>query len=139
MPPILARWGPDWGSQKEGQMLVARGMGPDVGMGMGPDRSKGQMWAEGSGQTGAGTRWGQQVGQDRSKGQMGCMGRGWWLLSCTPSPYVVPQGTPPSIQVWSQVRTGGSTPNRNSTACTCYAAGGRPLAFTQEHFLVYQF
>ena len=34
-----------------------------------------------------------------------------------------------------QVRTGG-TPNRNSTACTCCAAGSMPLAFTQEDFLV---
>ena len=29
----------------------------------------------------------------------------------------------------------GGTPNWNSTACTCYAAGGMPLAFTQD-FLV---
>ena len=27
-------------------------------------------------------------------------------------------------------------PNRNSTACTCYAAGGMSLAFTQD-FLVF--
>ena len=40
-------------------------------------------------------------------------------------------GDPPS-----QVKTGGSTPNWNSIACTCYAAGGMPLAFTQEDFLV---
>ena len=29
------------------------------------------------------------------------------------------------------------TPNRNSTACTCYAVGGLTLAFTQEDFFVY--
>ena len=28
------------------------------------------------------------------------------------------------------------TPNWNNIACTCYAAGGMPLAFTQEDFLV---
>ena len=27
-------------------------------------------------------------------------------------------------------------PHQTSTACTCYAAGGVPLAFTQEDFLV---
>ena len=38
----------------------------------------------------------------------------------------------PHVQVRSQVRTGeGGTPNRNSKA-----AGGMPLAFTQEDFLV---
>ena len=40
-------------------------------------------------------------------------------------------GYPPPIQV----RTGRVTPNRNTTACTCYAADGI-LAFTQEDFLV---
>ena len=30
----------------------------------------------------------------------------------------------------------GGTPYRNSIACTCYAAGGMPLAFTQKDFLV---
>ena len=34
-----------------------------------------------------------------------------------------------------KVKTGG-TPNRNSKACTCYAAGNMPLAFTQKDFLV---
>ena len=32
---------------------------------------------------------------------------------------------------------GGGTPHWNSIACTCYAAGGMPLAFTQEDFLVH--
>ena len=31
----------------------------------------------------------------------------------------------------------GGTPHQGSMACTCYAAGGMPLAFTQEDFLVY--
>ena len=44
---------------------------------------------------------------------------------------------PPPVQVRSQVRMGeGGTSNQNSTACTFYAAGGMPLAFTQEDFLV---
>ena len=30
----------------------------------------------------------------------------------------------------------GGTPSWNRMACTCYAAGGTPLAFTQEDFLV---
>ena len=34
---------------------------------------------------------------------------------------------------------GGGTPNRNSIVCTCYAAGGMPLAFTQEDFLVFTY
>ena len=29
----------------------------------------------------------------------------------------------------------GGTPNWNSIGCTCYTAGGMPLAFTQEDFL----
>ena len=43
---------------------------------------------------------------------------------------------PPPIQVRSQDGGGGGTPNQNSIACTCYVAGGMPLAFTQEDFLV---
>ena len=35
-----------------------------------------------------------------------------------------------------QVRSRGGYPYRNSIACTCYAAGGMPLAFTQGDFLV---
>ena len=31
---------------------------------------------------------------------------------------------------------GGSSPNQNSIACISYAAGGMPLAFTQEDLLV---
>ena len=31
---------------------------------------------------------------------------------------------------------GGGAPYWSSIACTCYAAGGMPLAFTQEDFLV---
>ena len=30
----------------------------------------------------------------------------------------------------------GGTPNRKNIACTCYAASGMPIAFTQEDFLV---
>ena len=43
------------------------------------------------------------------------------------------RGTPHPGQVpgW-----GGGTPYQNSIAYTCYAAGGMPLAFTQEDFLV---
>ena len=37
-------------------------------------------------------------------------------------------GTPPPDQVWIR---------QNSIASTCYAAGGVPLAFTQEDFLVH--
>ena len=36
----------------------------------------------------------------------------------------------------SDPRTGGGTPYWSSIACTCYVAGGMPLAFTQEDFLV---
>ena len=36
----------------------------------------------------------------------------------------------------SSGRAGGATPNWNSIACTCYAAGGMPPAFRQENFLV---
>ena len=45
------------------------------------------------------------------------------------------RGNPPPIQNRSGPRMGG-TPNRNRLACTCYTAGGMPLAFTQEDFLV---
>ena len=31
----------------------------------------------------------------------------------------------------------GHTPDQNSTACTCYAAGGMPLAFTQDFLVCY--
>ena len=31
---------------------------------------------------------------------------------------------------------GGGTPNQNRTACTCCVAGGMPLTFMQEDFLV---
>ena len=51
-------------------------------------------------------------------------------------------GTPPPPAGWGTPprrgpRSGGDTPNWNSMACTCCAAGGMPLAFTQEDFLVY--
>ena len=52
------------------------------------------------------------------------------------SPSQVRMGVPIPIQVRSQVGMGGGTPNRNTTACTFYSAGGMPLAFTQEDFLV---
>ena len=38
----------------------------------------------------------------------------------------LPGGTPPTR----------GYPHQTSTACTCYAVGGMPLAFTQEDFLV---
>ena len=64
-----------------------------------------------------------------------------------PTPSQEGWGTPPPIQTWEwgthtppppvQVRSqDGETPNRNSVACTCYVAGGIPLAFTQGDFLV---
>ena len=46
-------------------------------------------------------------------------------------------GYPPPIQVPSQDGGGEVTPNQNNIACICYAAGGMPLAFTQEDFLVW--
>ena len=52
-----------------------------------------------------------------------------------PPPIQTWEGVPP-VQVRSQDGGGGSTPNWNSIACTCYAAGGMPLAFTQEDFLL---
>ena len=42
-------------------------------------------------------------------------------------------GTPPTLDL------GPGTPPPTSTASTCYAAGGVPLAFTQEDFLVQSF
>ena len=47
-----------------------------------------------------------------------------------PGRYTPLAGVPP---------TRGTTPppHQSSIACTCYAAGGMPLAFTQEDFLVY--
>ena len=58
---------------------------------------------------------------------------GWGVPGVPPAsrigyPPAAGWGTPPSSR--SQVRTGGETPNWNSMACTCYAAGGIPLAFT---------
>ena len=72
---------------------------------------------------------------------------GWpWLLIVVPSnqsdshPCQIPgqggRGGNPPIQVRSQ-DWGGGTPYWNSIACTCYAAGGMPLASTQEYFLVW--
>ena len=54
-----------------------------------------------------------------------------------PLPLSVGWGTPPQSR--SQVRRGGGTSNWNwnSMACTCYAVGGMPLAFTQEDFLLF--
>ena len=40
------------------------------------------------------------------------------------------RGTPPGK---------GYPPPGSSIACTCYAAGGMPFAFTQEDFLVHNF
>ena len=44
------------------------------------------------------------------------------------------RGYPPSPSDWMRVPP---TPGDSSTASTCYKAGGMPLAFTQEDFLVY--
>ena len=76
--------------------------------------------------------WGAGVGAGQAKGgagfphpgqiQDGGAGWGWYPLSR------------------SDLRMGGSrvggTPYWNSIACTCYTAGGMPLAFTQENFLL---
>ena len=89
----------------------------------------------------------------------------WW--GCTPSSWQggtpsswqgvppsswqgYPWGTPGQGYPWQGPRAGvpcplaGGTPqqgilppNRSSIACTCYAVGGMPLAFTQEDFLVF--
>ena len=48
-------------------------------------------------------------------------------------PLVSTMGVPP-VQVPGQDRW--STPNWNTIVCTCDAAGGMPLTFTQEDFLV---
>ena len=46
-------------------------------------------------------------------------------------------GYPLSV-AWGPRSGWGGTPNWNSMACTCLAAGGMPLAFTQEDFVVEQ-
>ena len=50
-------------------------------------------------------------------------------------------GTPSQVQVGGGYPIpgpgGGGVPRQSSTASTCYAAGGVPLAFTQEDFLVH--
>ena len=51
-----------------------------------------------------------------------------------PPPPSAGWGTPRSM---SQVRIRGY-PNWNSMACTCYAAVGMPLAFTQKDFLFFR-
>ena len=49
----------------------------------------------------------------------------------------------PLVLTWDGVhpsswpRRGGGGPNWNSIACTCYATGGMPLAFTQDDFLAH--
>ena len=45
-----------------------------------------------------------------------------------------PRGYPPSIRL--DAATPPPPGRRSSTVSTCYAAGGMPLAFTQEDFLV---
>ena len=61
-------------------------------------------------------------------------GGGGTTIWLTRGGYPLPRGLLPSQTggvgvLPSQV---GSTPYRNSIACTCYAAGGVPLAFTQD-------
>ena len=54
-------------------------------------------------------------------------------------PHPVPMGGYPHPRSGSPPRQqegGGGTPNWNSIACTWQSAGGMPLAFTQEDFLV---
>ena len=51
-----------------------------------------------------------------------------------PSQVQVGGGATPS-QV--QVEGAGGYPNLNSVACTCYAAGGMPLAFIRRTFLLF--
>ena len=53
-----------------------------------------------------------------------------WTWDGVPRPDLT-WGTPPDL-TW-----GTPPPRRISIASTCYAAGGMPLAFTQEDFLVY--
>ena len=61
---------------------------------------------------------------------------GWGV----PQPGLNGRGYPiPGVGVPSQVwMVGGTQPpiRQSSIASTCYAAGGMPLAFTQEDFLV---
>ena len=61
-----------------------------------------------------------------------------WMGYPPPSTTRTGWGTPPT-QVWMVGGTRGTpTPMRQSSiASTCYAAGGVPLAFTQEDFLVF--
>ena len=42
----------------------------------------------------------------------------------------------PHPPTWTWMGGCPPTPHRNNIACTCYAAVGMPLAFTQEDFLV---
>ena len=56
-----------------------------------------------------------------------------WEGGGTLSQVTMGRGTPIPGQDWGK---GGGTPNWNSIACTCYAVGSMPLAFTQEDYLV---
>ena len=90
------------------------------------------------------SQWGYPPSQVRTRStpsqvRMGSSPQGYphpdlgWLM---PPPPFSRMGIPHAIQVRSEVRTEMGTPIWNSIACTCYAAGGMPLAFTQEDFLV---
>ena len=87
-------------------------------------------------------------------GGVPCPRSGWWGGGGYPIPVV--GGTPrpgldrvPPGQVWMDGEGGavphpcggGGTPpppiRQSSIASTCYTAGGMPLAFTQEDFLVH--
>ena len=63
---------------------------------------------------------------------------GYPLPGGTPPGKGVPPsaGLPPLGRGYPSPPTGGTSPHQTSTVCTCYAAGGVPLAFTQEDFLV---
>ena len=109
---------------------VWKGLGvPHPRSGRGGGVSQPKVWMEGGGLPNPRSGWG--VPHPRS-GQGGGV------------PRVLPHhqdGVPPISRMGYppvQVRIGGGYLNWNSMACTCYAAGGMPLAFTQEEFLVYR-
>ena len=74
--------------------------------------------------------------------QVRSLDRGGRDRASTPPPHPIQarsqegggEGVPPN-QIRSDPRMEG-TPYWNSIACACYVAGGMPLAFTQEDFLV---
>ena len=62
-----------------------------------------------------------------------------WLDGVSPPPWL--DGVPPTVTGWgtpnpTMTGWGKPPPPHTNIASTCYAAGGMPLAFTQEDFLV---